>query len=325
MNAVLKLGFCLLIGLVMLTQSAPVQGQSAARGPLTLVVPYPAGGSTDQVARLLIDALGAELGQPVVIDNRGGSAGNVGAAHVARSTPDGSTVLLATNAVMTMNPFMFKSINFDPVKDFTAISSVTQGVIGIAVNAELPIHSIKDLVEYAKKNPGKVTFGTPGTGSPQHVTGELLNQRGGVKMIHVPYRGGGPMMSDLIGGHINVGIIVLSAILPQLESKKIRLIAIAEKSRFVGALDTPTAAETFPGFEVSAWFGLFGPAGMPPAVVSSLNLAIGKVLNTPEIRKKLEDLAIPPSPGAPEQLAQVVKTDLDRWGRLFSEVGLKAE
>jgi tripartite-type tricarboxylate transporter receptor subunit TctC len=313
------------MGLVALTPPAPVQGQSAARGTLTLVVPYPAGGSTDQVARMLIDALGAELGQTVIIDNRGGSAGNVGAAHVARSNPDGSTVLLATNAVITMNPFTFKSINFDPVKDFTAISSVTQGVIGIAVNADLPIYSIKDLVEYARKNPGKVTFGTPGTGSPQHVTGELLNQRGGVKMTHVPYRGGGPMMSDLIGGHINVGIIVLSAILPQLESKKIRLIAIAEKSRFVGAPDTPTVAETFPGFEVSAWFGLFGPAGMSPDTVSRLNSAIGKVLKTPEIRKKLEDLAIPPSPGTPEQLAEVVRTDLDRWGKLFNEIGLKAE
>jgi tripartite-type tricarboxylate transporter receptor subunit TctC len=308
-----------------LTQPVAAQAQSPARGALTLVVPYPAGGTTDQVARMLIDALGTELGQPVVIDNRGGSAGNVGAAHVARSNPDGSTVLLATNAIVTMNPFMYKSINFDPVKDFTAISGVTQGVIGIAVNADLPIYSVKDLVEYAQKNPGKVTFGTPGTGSPQHVTGELLNQRGGVKMIHVPYRGGGPMMSDLIGGHINVGIIVLSAILPQLESKKIRLIAIAEKSRFGGAPDTPTVAETFPGFEVSAWFGLFGPAGMSPAVVSRLNSAIGKVLRTPEIRKKLEDLAIPPSPGTPEQLAQVVKTDLDRWGKLFSEIGLKAE
>jgi tripartite-type tricarboxylate transporter receptor subunit TctC len=325
MNSISRLCLCLCIGVTILAQSAAAQAQSAARSALTLVVPYPAGGTTDQVARMLIDALGAELGQPVVIDNRGGSAGNVGAAHVARSNPDGSTVLLATNAVVTMNPFMYKSINFDPVKDFTAISGVTQGVIGIAVNTELPIHSVKDLVEYARKNPGKVTFGTPGTGSPQHVTGELLNQRGGVKMIHVPYRGGGPMMSDLIGGHINVGIIVLSAILPQLDSKKIRLIAIAEKSRFGGAPDTPTVAETFPGFEVSAWFGLFGPAGMSPAVVSRLNSAIGKVLQTPEIRKKLEDLAIPPSPGTPEQLAQQVKTDLDRWGKLFKEIGLKAE
>jgi tripartite-type tricarboxylate transporter receptor subunit TctC len=325
MNSISRLCLCLCIGVTILAQSVAAQAQSAARSALTLVVPYPAGGTTDQVARMLIDALGAELGQPVVIDNRGGSAGNVGAAHVARSNPDGSTVLLATNAVVTMNPFMYKSINFDPVKDFTAISGVTQGVIGIAVNAELPIHSVKDLVEYARKNPGKVTFGTPGTGSPQHVTGELLNQRGGVKMIHVPYRGGGPMMSDLIGGHINVGIIVLSAILPQLDSKKIRLIAIAEKSRFGGAPDTPTVAETFPGFEVSAWFGLFGPAGMSPAVVSRLNSAIGKVLQTPEIRKKLEDLAIPPSPGTPEQLAQQVKTDLDRWGKLFKEIGLKAE
>ena len=325
MNSILRLYLCLFIGVTTFAPSLAAQEQPAGRGVLSLVVPYPAGGTTDQVARLLIDAISAELGQSVVIDNRGGSAGNVGAAYVARSNPDGSTVLLATNAVVTMNPFMYKSINFDPVKDFTAISGVTQGVIGIAVNAELPIYSVKDLVEYAQKNPGKVTFGTPGTGSPQHVTGELLNQRSGVKMVHVPYRGGGPMMSDLIGGHINVGIIVLSAILPQLEGKKIRLIAIAEKTRFVGAPDTPMVAETFPGFEVSAWFGLFGPAGMSPAVVSRLNSAVGKVLKTPEIRKKLEDLAIPPSPGAPEQLAQLVKVDLERWGKLFNDIGLKAE
>lgn len=325
MSSISKLCLCLVVVLAALTQAATAQPQSATRGPLTLVVPYPPGGTTDQVARMLIDGISAGLGQPVVIDNRGGSGGNIGTAHVAKSSPDGSIILLATNAVMTMNPFMFKSINFDPIKDFTPITSVTQGVIGIAVSADLPILSVKDLIEYAQKNPGKVTFGTAGTGSPHHVVGELLNQRGGVKMVHVPYRGGGPMMSDLVGGHINVGIIGLAAILPQLDSKKIRLIAIAEKDRFVGSPDTPTVAETYPGFEVSAWYGFFGPAGMPPATVARLNAEIGKVLNNPEIRKKLDGLALPPSPGTPEQLAHVVKSDLDRWGKLFSDIGLKAE
>jgi tripartite-type tricarboxylate transporter receptor subunit TctC len=305
--------------------AGPGHAQSGARGPLTIVVPYPAGGSTDQVARILIDGLSAALGQPVIIDNRGGSGGNIGTAHVAKSSPDGSIILLATNAAMTMNPFMFKNINFDPVKDFTPITAVTQGVIGIAVNADLPIHNVKDLVEYARNNPGKVTFGTAGTGSPHHITGELLNQLGGVKMVHVPYRGGGPMISDLLGGHINAGIIALSAILPQLETKKIRLIAIAEKSRFAGAPDTPTVAETYPGFEVSAWFGFFGPAGMSPETVSRLNAGIAKVLNDPEIRKKLDDLALPPAPGTPQQLADVVKSDLDRWGKLIKSIGLTPE
>jgi tripartite-type tricarboxylate transporter receptor subunit TctC len=274
---------------------------------------------------MLIDGLSSVLGQPVVIDNRGGSGGNIGTAHVAKSAPDGSIILLATNAAMTMNPFTFKNINFDPVKDFTPISGVTQGVIGIAVNADLPIYSVKELIEYARKNPSKVTFGTAGTGSPHHITGELLNQLGGVKMVHVPYRGGGPMMSDLLGGHINAGIIALSAILPQLETKKIRLIAIAEKARFVGAPDTPTVAETYPGFEVSAWFGFFGPAGMTSEVVSRLNVGIAKVLNDPEIRKKLDDLALPPAPGTPQQLAELVKVDLDRWGKLIKSIGLTPE
>lgn len=299
--------------------------QSTPRGPLTLVVPYPAGGSTDQVARMLIDGLSAALGQSVIIDNRGGSGGNIGTAYVAKSNPDGSVILLATNAVMTMNPFMFKSINFDPIKDFSPITAATQGVIGIAVNADLPIYNVTDLVEYARKNPGKVTFGTAGTGSPHHITGELLNQLGGVKMVHVPYRGGGPMISDLLGGHINAGIIALSAILPQLETKKIRLIAIAEKKRFAGAPDTPTVAETYPGFEVSAWFGFFGPAGMSAETISRLNTGIAKVLNDPEIQKKLNELALPPSPGTPEQLAGVVKSDLDRWGKLIKVIGLTPE
>ncbi len=320
---ILRLAFLIAAALSSLAGSG--HAQSGARGPLTIVVPYPAGGSTDQVARILIDGLSAALGQPVIIDNRGGSGGNIGTAHVAKSSPDGSIILLATNAAMTMNPFMFKNINFDPVKDFTPITAVTQGVIGIAVNADLPIYNVKDLVEYARNNPGKVTFGTAGTGSPHHITGELLNQLGGVKMVHVPYRGGGPMISDLLGGHINAGIIALSAILPQLETKKIRLIAIAEKSRFVGAPDTPTVAETYPGFEVSAWFGFFGPAGMSSETVSRLNAGIAKVLNDPEIRKKLDDLALPPAPGTPQQLADVVKSDLDRWGKLIKSIGLTPE
>jgi tripartite-type tricarboxylate transporter receptor subunit TctC len=320
---ILRLAF--LIAAALSSFAGSGHAQSGVPGPLTIVVPYPAGGSTDQVARMLIDGLGAALGRSVIIDNRGGSGGNIGTAHVAKSSPDGSIILLATNAAMTMNPFMFKNINFDPIKDFTPISAVTQGVIGIAVNAELPVYNVKDLIEYARKNPGKVTFGTAGTGSPHHITGELLNQLGGVKMVHVPYRGGGPMISDLLGGHINAGIIALSAILPQLETKKIRLIAIAEKSRFVGAPDTPTVAETYPGFEVSAWFGFFGPAGMSSETVGRLNSGIAKVLNDPETRKKLEDLALPPAPGTPQQLADVVKSDLDRWGKLIKSIGLTPE
>jgi tripartite-type tricarboxylate transporter receptor subunit TctC len=315
----------LLLSIALLFSGGTANAQSPSRGPLTIVVPYPAGGSTDQVARMLMDPLSAALGQVVVIDNRGGSGGNIGTAHVAKSSPDGSTILLATNAAMTMNPFMFKNINFDPLKDFSSLSAVTQGVIGIAVNADLPIYNVTDLIEYARKNPGKVTFGTAGTGSPHHVTGELLNQLGGVKMVHVPYRGGGPMMSDLLGGHINAGIIALSAILPQLDTKKIRLIAIAEKNRFVGAPNVPTVAETYPGFEVSAWFGLFGPAGMSRETVDRLNAAIVKVLNDPEIRKKLEELALPPAPGTPQQLTDTVKSDLDRWGKLIKSIGLSPE
>jgi tripartite-type tricarboxylate transporter receptor subunit TctC len=320
---VLRAAIIAAVAFSVLTVSA--LAQSTSRGPLTLVVPYPAGGSTDQVARMLIDGLSAALGQSVIIDNRGGSGGNIGTAYVAKSNPDGSVILLATNAVMTMNPFTFKNINFDPIKDFSPITAATQGVIGIAVNADLPIYNVSDLVEYARKNPGKVTFGTAGTGSPHHITGELLNQLGGVKMVHVPYRGGGPMMSDLLGGHINAGIIALSAILPQLETKKIRLIAIAEKKRFAGAPDTPTVAETYPGFEVSAWFGFFGPAGIPPETISRLNAGIARVLNDPEIQKKLNELALPPSPGTPQQLADVVKSDLDRWGKLIKVIGLTPE
>ena len=200
---------------------ATAQAQTEARGPITLVIPYPAGGSTDQVGRMLVDGLSANLGRSIVIDNRSGGGGNVGSAYVAKATPDGSTILLTTNAVMTLAPFIYKALPFDPIKDFAPITLATQGVTGVAVNAELPIYSIRDLVDYAKQHPGQVTFGTAGTGSPHHIIGELINRLGGVSMVHVPYRGGGPMMNDLLGGHINVGIIAVSAILPQLEGKKI--------------------------------------------------------------------------------------------------------
>jgi tripartite-type tricarboxylate transporter receptor subunit TctC len=315
MNCLLRSGLGLAFGLA-------VTGVAAAQS-INLVVPYPPGGSTDQVARILQDDLSKALGRSVIIDNRGGSSGNIGTAYVAKAAPDGSTILLATNAAMTINPFIFKSIPFDPVKDFTPITTATQGVIGIAVNSDIPVKSIKDLIAYAKDHP--VNFGTAGAGSPHHIVGELLNRLGGVSMTHVPYRGGGPMMTDLLGGHINVGIIALSAILPQLPTGKIRLIAIAEKTRFSGTPDTPTVAETYPDFEVSAWFGFFGPAGMPADLVQRYNSAIAGVLHAPEVKKKLDDQALPSVGDSSQELAALVKRDLDRWGKLVPTMNIPVE
>ena len=319
------LGATASLALATLAPGARAQAQAWPTRPVELVVPYPPGASTDLIARTLQNRLAALLGQPVVIDNRGGAGGNIGAAWVARSAPDGYRLLLATNAITTINPHVTRGANFDAFRDLVAVAQICNGPMGIAVRSDLPVANLGELVAYAKKNPGKLSYGSAGNGSPHHVIGELLKQEAGVFMVHVPYRGIGPAMTDLLGGNIQVIVSTLAGLSAQAAAGKIRILATAEPRRFEGMPQVPTVAETFPGFEASAWFGLYAPVGTPAAVIARVNTAVNAAVATDEVRARLLASALGPATGTPEAFAKLTQSDHARWGKLVREKNIQAD
>ena len=248
---------------------------AAAQGypnrPVTLLVPQAPGASSDLLARTLAERLQAQWGQPVVIDNRPGAGSNVGAAVAARAAPDGYTLMIGTDALMTSNPHLYKNMGFDPVKDFAPITVAGTNIICLAVHADVPVKTMPELIAYAKANPEKLKYGTPGAASPHHLSGELLALKTGIRIVHVPYRGGGPAANDLLGGHIPMAFLSLASAVPQLPTGKIRIVALVDKERYAAMPDVPTIGETVPGFDMSSWLGVFAPAGTPAPLVAQLN------------------------------------------------------
>jgi tripartite-type tricarboxylate transporter receptor subunit TctC len=293
--------------------------------PIELVVPYPPGASTDLIGRVIQQAMSAHLGQPVVIDNKGGAGGNTGAAYVARSPADGYRLLLSTNAITTINPHVTKSGNFNAATDLVAVAQIANGPMGIAVLADSPATTLMELVALAKKNPDKLTFGTPGNGSPHHVMGELLKQEAGISIVHVPYRGVGPAMNDLLGGNIDIVISTLAGLAPHVKAGKVRILAIAERERIESEPNLPTVAEFFPGFFASSWFGIYAPKGTPADVVARVNAAVVAAVNDPEVKRRLVEAALVPATGAPAELAKLTAYDYERWGKLVREKNIQAD
>jgi tripartite-type tricarboxylate transporter receptor subunit TctC len=301
------------------------EAQAFPTRPITIVVPYPPGASTDQVARLVAPKLSAALGQPVLVESRAGAGGSVGAAYVAKSPPDGYRILMATQPIVAINPYFQKDMGFHPLKELTPLTKAVNAPVGIAVSASLPIHSMAQFIQYAKDNPGALTYGTAGTGSPQHVGGVLLSQRAGINTTHVPYKGGGPMLTDLLAGHIKAGIATMSVFKPHMGGQKIRVIAIGELSRFSGTPEIPTIAETLPGLELTTWLGFFGPGGLPANLVATLSGELGKALRADDVRSKLLGAAMLVAADGPEALAKVAREDYELYGRIIRENRIAAE
>jgi tripartite-type tricarboxylate transporter receptor subunit TctC len=293
--------------------------------PVSIVVGYPPGATSDLLARTVGDPLSAVLGQPVVIDNRAGAGGNVGAAYAARAPADGYTLMVGTDAMMTSNIYLYKNSPFDPAKDFAPITNAGVNIICLAVNAELPIRSVAELIDYARAHPGKLSFGTPGTASPHHLTGELLRQKAGIDIQHVPYKGGGPAVNDLLGGHIGLGFLSLSSALPQVSTGKIRIVAVVEKSRYAGLPDVPTIAEAVPGVEMSSWLGFFAPAATPQPIVMRLHDEIVRILKTDAVRDKLGNLGFSVTGSSPAELVDDVRSGLALRGQLMKSAGIEPE
>ncbi len=294
--------------------------------PIRLVVPYPPGGSTDLLARSIEKRVGDALGQPVIVDNRGGANGTLGSDMVARAAPDGHTILLGTGATHGLTLFLSKTVPYDPVKDFTAITAAVEVPIALAIHISVPAKTAKELVDYAKANPGKLSFGSSGTGSPHHLSGELLKQVTGVDMVHVPYKGAAPAMQDLIGGQIPAVFTTLSTAMPHMKSGKIRVIGLVESKRQPSVPEIATIGESVSGYVMPAsWLGFFGPAGMPEAVVRRLNAEIVKAVQSPEVRAKLEPAGMPVVGTSAEEFARMVRDDIEAYRRIVTAAGIKPE
>jgi tripartite-type tricarboxylate transporter receptor subunit TctC len=305
--------------------AAPAVAQDYPTRPVTILVGYTAGATSDLVARTIGERLSAAWGQPVIVDNRSGVGGNLAAAQVARAPADGYTLLIGTDAMMTTNSHIYKSVPFDPVRDFAPIIYAGANIIGLAVHADFPAKSVAEVIALAKANPGKLNYAHSGVGSPHHLAGELMQQKAGIDIVPVPYRGGGAAINDLIGGHVKVAFLSLSVAVPHLAGGKIRLLAVVEKDRYPPLADVPTMAETLPGFEMSSWHAFLAPAATPAPLVARLNADIAKVLNTDAVKEKLAVYGVAVATSTPEQLAEIIKTGLAVRGRLVKAANIQPE
>jgi tripartite-type tricarboxylate transporter receptor subunit TctC len=308
-----------------LIAAAVAHAQDFPTRPVTIVVGYTPGATSDLVARTIGERLNAAWGQSVIVDNRSGVGGNIAAGYVARASGDGYTLLVGTDAMMTTNTYLYKNSPFDPVKDFAPVVLVGGNIICLAVNPEFPANSVADIIAYAKANPGKLHYGSSGMGSPHHLAGELIRRMTGVDIVHVPYRGGGATINDLLGGHIKVAFLSLSTAVPHLASGKIKILAVVEKTRYAPLPDIPTIGETLPGFEISSWHGVFAPAVTPAPLVARLHADIAKVLKVPEVKDKFSAFGVAVETGTPDELAGLVKSGLIARGELIKAANIQPE
>jgi tripartite-type tricarboxylate transporter receptor subunit TctC len=285
---------------------AAVVQQNYPTRPIRLIVPYPPGGPTDLIARIINERLAERLGQPVVVDNRGGAATAIGAEIAARSPADGYTLLLATVTLLVVNPVLNSKLPYQTERDFDPVSMLADQPYLLAVTSSLPVTSVSQLVAYAKTYPGKLSFGSAGIGSGAHFAGEMFKNMAGIDIVHVPYRGTAPAITDLVGGHVALMFGGVSAMLPPASSGKLRALAVSTARRSAGVPDIPTVVETgIAGFEISSWNSLVTPRGTPRQVVNQLNTVIAAILNQPEVRERLKQQGIDASPGTPGQLASL--------------------
>jgi len=301
------------------------QGKYPQR-PITLVVPTAPGGSTDFTARLMVEPLSRALGQPVVVENKPGASGNIGNAAVARAKPDGYTLLVSYSGYHVGNPHLFKQSGWDPIKDFAPVAMMTRAPQVIAVSPKLPVNNLKELIAYAKANPGKLNYASSGNGSIQHIAGELFKQLTGTFITHIPYRGSGPAVQDLMAGQVDIFITTPAGVVSQIQGGKLKGIAVTSKQRLSSLPNVATAAEQgLNGYELDSWFALFAPAGTPADVVQLLNTEINKILGAPDIRKKAEDAGTDVVQMTPQQLGEFTKKELAYWGKVIQGAKITLE
>jgi tripartite-type tricarboxylate transporter receptor subunit TctC len=294
--------------------------------PITLIVPFPPGGSTTVMARNVADKLSVSLGQQIVVENRGGAGGVIGTRSVARATPDGYTILLSYTATMAIAPAMNVNAGYDPRKDFVPIGMIGAAPSVLVVNPSMPVHSVAELIAFAKAAPAPLQYGSPGVGTVNHLAGEYLAAETGMKLQHVPYKGNGPALGDLLGGHILMMFVPIPVALGNIKAGTLRGLAIGSTNRTNLLPDLPTLAESgVPGFEVGLRYGLVAPAGTPPAVVARLNKELNAALAMEDVKNRLATEGAESLPGTPEAYAADIDKEEKKWGGLVKKLGLKVE
>ena len=306
--------------------AAPAAAQTYPSRPITLVVPFPPGGSATIIARIIADKMSEGLGQQIVIDNRGGAGGSIAARQVAKSAPDGATLLLAFTGTLAVSPLIFANVGYDPRKDFAGIGLIGMAPSVLAVHPSVPARSVADLVGIAKAEPGKIQYGSPGIGTTNHLAGELLAAMTSIKITHIPYKGTGPAITDLLGGHIAMMFAPIPAAHGNVSAGALRALGVTSLKRSSLWPDIPTVAEAgLPGFEVVQRSTLLAPAGTPRTIIERLNKELNAVLATDEVRRRLAVEGGEPVPGAPEEYAADIDREEMRWSKLVATIGLKGE
>jgi len=306
--------------------SAGVHAQAYPVKPIRLVVPFTPGGVTDTSGRLIAEQLSRRLGQQVVVDNKPGASGNIGTQMVAAAEPDGYTLLLGFDGTLVINPHVFPKVGFDTVKDLAPIGKIGDAVLILVAHPGFAAKSLKDVIALSKTQPGGLSYGTSGTGGTPHIAGELLKQRTGANLTHIPYKGGGQAMTDVLGGNIPLVYTAIAGAIPHVKSGKLYPVAVSSAKRATSLPDVPTFMESgVNDFEINSWVALLAPAKTPKAVVEKLNTELNAVLSDPEVREKLGGMGITATPGTADKFGEEMKRDLARYGQVVKAANIKAE
>ncbi len=311
---------------LILAASAALAGAAHAQDkypsrPVTLVVPQAAGGANDAIARVVAQKLSEQTGQQFIVENRPGAGGNIGTAYAAKGKPDGYTLMLTTNSAHVINPSLYKSTGFDPVKDFEPVAGVATAGYVLVANPTFPAKNVSELVALAKQQPGKITIASAGNGTLNHLIGEMLGKATGIDLVHVPYKGAAAAVTDLVAGQVQVSVQSLPSSIAFIRSGKLKVLGVVNEKRVAALPDVPTIGETIKGFGSTPWYALFAPAGTPKAIVQQLNAEVNKALEAKDVQDKLAGVGTEPYKANPEQLATVVREDLPRWARIVKDSG----
>jgi len=328
MTIEIRSSFCKLIFLTLLFIHGSIHGQTQSypSKQIKIVVPFATGGIADMAGRRMSQSLSEILMVPVIVENKGGAGGMIGAEAVAKSPPDGYTLLLGSNGPLSVGPALYPNVPYQPLRDFAPIISLGVSPIVLVVNPSVPAKNLKELLVYLRANPGTISIASPGVGTSSHLAGELFQQLTGTKLVHIPYKGSGPAMTDLLGGQVQMAFDPLSSSLPFIKQGKLRAIAVTTDTRSPSAPDIPTLDEVgVKGYEASTYVALLAPAGTPPEVIEKLNIASRKALATPAMTESFAQYATVPTGGSPEQLSAYIKRDLDRWTKVIKEANIKPE
>ena len=317
-----------IIGLAAAAMSLPTLAQTSSfpLRPVRIVVPYTTGGSNDVIARLLAQQLQETWGQPVVVENKPGAAGNIGASDIAKSAPDGHSLLLTNINIVSMNPGLIANMPFDPQKDFAPISLLGTTALALVVHPSVPANNVRELIDLARKGPGRLNYASSGNGSPQHMSAEMFKAMTKTSMTHIPYRGAAPAVNDLLAGQVQVTIGVVNQLIPHIRAGKLKALGVTTRKRLAQMPDVPTLDEAgVPGYESEIWLGLAAPSATPPAIIEQINQAIRKAMATADVISKLQSQGIDVVVSSPDQMRQRGLEDFKRWGDIIRTAGIKVD